>query len=106
MIRKNNNIQSPKGTLPKTDRVKTVQEYLTSCGMTPQVIWGSDDLREIVAHVEDYFGRFIGIEITTRNAVQNIVMSADAIVRLNKAQAEEKDDNTRKGNRNYQRNRT
>lgn len=54
-----------------------------SCGMRTETlkgIWVSGDLSGVVARVEGYFGKFIGIEVTTRDALQNLLMNARAVI--------------------------
>jgi hypothetical protein len=67
--------------LDMSDRVKSVQEYLMT--LSAQSLdsffeeWMSNSTHAVecaVARVEGYFGRFIGIESTTRDALQNIVL--------------------------------
>jgi hypothetical protein len=71
-------ITSPAGTLPAYDRVAAVQSYLRSLDARVLNSYLEEFTRgyttNVTARVAGYFGTFIGIEVTVRDAVQNIVL--------------------------------
>jgi hypothetical protein len=76
--------KSSMATLPSVGIVKSVQDYLETCGMPREafvVAWDGGDLSGVVARVEGYFGQFVGSQVVVRDAVQNMALDNFSRVR-------------------------